>query len=531
VQASLVAAGSLDPGLVRSLTRRAQLRRRYLTLEGHRALVANEMVLPRSMLGLIDRQVAADLPDPAASLERARGRGPVAEPPSAFGVIRPRQLLAADGRADPPSGRAGLSPRTLEAVDLGALDELADDGGDEVTADLLSSPVGGGGAVGRLLGRLMAEVRRRGGGGPVGADTPTHRTASSRAGHRVTVSSPRPAALEGSPEVGRRGHSHPEWDGQRQCYRPDWCTVTELDPPTLAAPTVTWPDGHALRPPLARLGLELTRCRRRRQGDDIDVDAAVEARADAMAGSPHDDDLYVESLRRRRDLAVLVLLDISASAGEPGAFGQTVHEHQRSVAASLTAALHRLGDRVALYAFRSSGRRGVQLLRVKAFYDHLDGDAARRLHSLEPGAYTRLGAAIRHGTSILEERGGTPRQLLVVLSDGLAYDHGYVGRYGVADARRALVEARRRGVGCLCLSIGSTTEPSVLGRVFGTSAHAAVTRADELPALIGPLFRAALRSAEAQRRTFQRQERTRERLEIERRADDRDPAAVLPARR
>ena len=131
-----------------------------------------------------------------------------------------------------------------------------------------------------------------------------------------------------------------------------------------------------------------------------------------------------------------------------------MHEHQRSAAAALTAALHELGDRVALYAFNSRGRQAVQLLRVKRSTTTSTATVARRLGGLVPGAYTRLGAAIRHGTAILEERGGTPRRLLVVLSDGFAYDHGYEGRYGEADARRALVEARRRGVGCLCLSVG-----------------------------------------------------------------------------
>ena len=52
---------------------------------------------------------------------------------------------------------------------------------------------------------------------------------------------------------------------------------------------------------------------------------------------------------------------------------------------------------------------------------------------------------IRHGSAVLEARGGTSRRLLVVLSDGLAYDHGYERTYGAADARRALIEARRRG--------------------------------------------------------------------------------------
>jgi nitric oxide reductase activation protein len=194
-----------------------------------------------------------------------------------------------------------------------------------------------------------------------------------------------------------------------------------------------------------------------------------------------------------------------------------VHEHQRAAAAGLTVALADLGDRVALYGFRSQGRRAVQVLPVKRFGDGLDASVLRRLGGLEPGAYTRLGAAIRHGAAILESEGGTARRLLVVLSDGFAYDHGYEGAYGEADARRALAEARRRGMGCVCLSIAADIDPEALRRVFGTAAHAAIPHARQLPATVGPLFRAALRLAEQQRRMSQRRQRTRERLAIERR--------------
>jgi nitric oxide reductase activation protein len=97
---------------------------------------------------------------------------------------------------------------------------------------------------------------------------------------------------------------------------------------------------------------------------------------------------------------------------------------------------------------------------------------------------------------VLEARGGTSRRLLVVLSDGLAYDHGYEPVYGAADARRALVEARRRGVGCLCLSVGAGTDAEVLRRVFGSAAHATIPRPEQLGRVVGPLFRSALGSAE-----------------------------------
>ncbi|GAB4977828.1 hypothetical protein MAHJHV59_49830 [Mycobacterium avium subsp. hominissuis] len=43
----MIAAGSLRPDVVGRLLRHRKLAQRYLTVEGHRALVANAPVLPR----------------------------------------------------------------------------------------------------------------------------------------------------------------------------------------------------------------------------------------------------------------------------------------------------------------------------------------------------------------------------------------------------------------------------------------------------------------------------------------------------
>jgi len=121
------------------------------------------------------------------------------------------------------------------------------------------------------------------------------------------------------------------------------------------------------------------------------------------------------------------------------------------------------------------------------------------LHGLRPSGYSRLGAAVRHGARILEEEGGTTRRLLVVLSDGLAFDHGYERRHGAEDVRRALAEVRARGTGCLCLTVGTLGGAEDLERIFGTAAHAVAARPDQLAPVIGTLFRSALRSAEVKR--------------------------------
>lgn len=496
VQASLLAAGSLEPDIARRLSRRRALASRYLAIEGHRALAANRELLPPALRSILDCDVAARSDSPATSLALAGSRAVIGEPQAAFGTIHARKLLAANKGGSGPGGTH--VPRN-QRKPLPDLDE--DDHRGEDVVDVFSSPVGGGGALGRLIKKMLGVVRRLNGNGPPGADAPTHRTRSGiGGGANAVVSTAFSAAEDDDGDDNARGTKYHEWDVHRQRYRPGWCTVQEAAPRSERAVSLRLSDGRGLRRALARLGVGLDRYHRQAQGDDVDIDAAVEARVEVIAGSAPDEAVYLDSLRRRRDLSVLILLDVSGSAAEPGTIGQTVHEQQRDAAAALTTALRDLGDRVALYAFHSQGRSAVHVAPVKRFDDDLDAAAMRRLCSLTPGAYSRLGAAIRHGAAVLERRGGTPRRLLVVLSDGLAYDHGYERVYGAADARKALAEARRRGTGCLCLTIGAATDAEELRRVFGSAAHATIPRLDQLNQVIGPLFRSALRSADVRRR-------------------------------
>jgi hypothetical protein len=388
VQASLLAAGSLAPEVVRRMARRPALARRYLAVEGHRALAANRHLLPPSLASLVDLDVAARADSPGGSLTAASSRQPIAEPPASFGTIRAKRLLATDERIGGASATHRDASRQRHEQVLG---ELGEDDGDGAS-DSFGSPVGGAGALGRLLQRMLGVVRELKGGGPPGADAPTHRMRAGRRGGAAASSTAMAKATEDGAAV-PRGTKYPEWDVHRRRYRPDWCTVQEIEPQP-ADGTPPWPSGgHGLRRPLARLGMGLDRSHRQPQGDDVDIDAAVEARVEAIAGAAPDEAVYVDSLRRRRDLSVLVLLDVSGSAAEPAATGRTVHEQQRAAAAALTAALHEIGDRVALYAYRSNGRSAVQLLPVKRFDDTLDTLVMRRLHGLVPGAYSRLGAA------------------------------------------------------------------------------------------------------------------------------------------
>ncbi|WP_148685060.1 nitric oxide reductase activation protein NorD [Mycolicibacterium tusciae] len=501
VHASLIAADSLATDIAGALLRHPRVAKRYLTIEGHRALAANGDVLPAVLGSMADPETASRSDSPESSLSIASGKDALDESPTQWGVIRAKKVLAAGSRAGEQVDHETAahvpqrdSKEALEELDDGEVDDSDD-------PDLFSSPVGGGGFIGKWLKKMLSSARKTpgGGGGPPGADSPTHRTNSANRG-AFAVSSTANASAEDVADIKAQGFKYPEWDADRKSYRPDWCTVREIEPRIKASAADAIDGAIGVRRPLARLGMGLHRRHRQPQGDDIDIDAAVEARVEVRAGSVPDEAVYLDSLRRRRDLSVLLLLDVSGSTAEPGTVGRTVHQQQTAVITDLTVALHDLGDRVALYAYNSQGRAAVNMLPVKRFDDHLDAVVIRRLNSLEPGAYSRLGAAIRHGSAVLETRGGTSRRLLVVVSDGLAYDHGYERAYGAADARRALTEARRRGTGCVCLTVGAGTDVGALKKVFGSTAHATIARPEQLAGIIGPLFRSAVRSAEVRRR-------------------------------
>src|SRR5688572_20087118 len=120
LQASLIAAGSLDAEVLARLGRRPSLARRYLTLEGHRALSASEALLPAAVRELIDDRTAASASTPQGSLAAARGRTPIDDPPRWFGALEPRRVLEASDREPSPPGRerSSASSSSTDARDL-----------------------------------------------------------------------------------------------------------------------------------------------------------------------------------------------------------------------------------------------------------------------------------------------------------------------------------------------------------------------------------------------------------------------------
>ena len=501
VQSALLAAGSLDQRLVRALRARPSVARRYLALEGHRVLAELATRLPLAAALHPEGQQSTATAD--ESLHMARSRAEVAAPPEWYGVIRPSRLLAPSAR---PGTRAHDADLRLQfQLDPSDADDDDDEPSDESKIlKLFEAPAFNSQALSDFLRKLFGNSRSSGDNAPGGE----LRVGSVRRAHVGVNARPLPTRIrftdDGRPgaALGVGGALYPEWNVYENRYRPDWCRVIDF-PLTVTASVsdVGVPHDDVLRRRLSRIGLGPKVLRARPDGDELDIEALIQLSVDLRSGYSPPEHVYLDSRMLARNLGVLILLDTSGSATDTDSDGLAVHDHQRRADATLTVTLEQLGDRVAVYAFRSQGRHAVHLPAIKKFDQRFGAVGRARLNQLQPSGYTRLGAGIRGAGELLKTEAGTPNRLLVVLSDGFPYDDGYEGRYAEADTTKALEELRADGVACLCLSIGAATAPDALQRVFGSSSFASGATLADLSPRMDELFLSALRELAAPKPT------------------------------
>ncbi|MEU4312247.1 VWA domain-containing protein [Nocardia sp. NPDC024068] len=504
VQCALLRAGSLDPRVVKGLRGRPRVARRYLALEGRRGLteLAHRVPLAAGLVPYGEATTAtAD-----ESLALARGKAVIADSPEWFGVIEPARVLKSGSG---PTARA--TDKDLQ-LDFDLLDQLEDEDDDEEAGNqeragtsrilkFLENPLVNSEKLADFLRKLLGTSRAPG-DSDAGAQMKVR--AVRRGGTASADARPLPTAInfivDGKPGAvsGIGGAWYPEWDCHANRYRAEWCRVLNF-PLTTEADTsaADIPHDEELRRRLARVGLGPKVLRRRPDGDELDIDALLDLVVDVQSGHSPAENVYAESRKLARNLGVLILLDTSGSATDTDPDGLAVHEHHRRAAATLAAILEELGDRVAVYAFRSDSRHAVHLPAIKTFDQRFGAVERARLNQLRPDGYTRLGAGIRGAGRILEAEAGTPYRLLLVLSDALPYDHGYESRYAEADSRKAVDEIRAEGIACLCLSIGAATTDDTLERVFGPAGYANAATLSDLSPYMDELFSAALRELSA----------------------------------
>jgi nitric oxide reductase NorD protein len=309
------------------------------------------------------------------------------------------------------------------------------------------------------------------------------------AGPAPWAPSGRAGADHGQVGAERADFVHDEWDYRRNAFRARWCHLYEhrvAEGDRDYVPAVR----HRHRALIAQLRrrFEALRgedrvLRRQPDGEEVDLDALVAARADRRAGTTVSPNLFSRRVRNERSLAVMFMVDMSGSTQG------WVNDAEREALVMLAEAVETLGDAWAVYGFSGWTRTRCDLYRVKDFADAFDEDAERRIAAIAARDYTRMGVAIRHLSGLLAAQ-PVKHRLLVTLSDGKPDDFAdeYRSRYGIEDTRHALLEARAKGVRSYCVTI-DRNGADYLRHMYGPARYTVLDDVRKLPLRIADIYR------------------------------------------
>ena len=297
---------------------------------------------------------------------------------------------------------------------------------------------------------------------------------------------PQTRAQHGVQDLANNAISYPEWDYHRQAYRDPGATLhlcpAQEGPQQWVERTL---DTHrpvldAIRRQFESLRAQRVRLRKQWEGDDIDLEAYIDGCAEARAGLSMPQALYQTQRRGRRDMAIMLLIDVSGSTDSWLSSHRRVIDVEREALLLVCLALESLGEPYSVLAFSGEGPQRVTIRTLKAFDERYSHEVGRRIAALEPERYTRAGAALRHASTLLMREAATHR-LLLLLSDGKPNDvDQYEGRYGVEDMRQAVTEAKLQGIYPFCLTIDRQAA-NYLPAVFGSRQYALLHRPELLP--------------------------------------------------
>ena len=287
-----------------------------------------------------------------------------------------------------------------------------------------------------------------------------------------------------------------EWDFRAEDYKPRWCVVrqkgmAEGDPGYYAATL----HGYGALVGQIRRQFELMvpemfrKVRKLEDGEELDIDAVIEALIDMRTGVGPSEKIFWRRNKVQRDVAVVFLLDTSASTAEAIDDSKKVAEEweapndpveymawlrtrrgegmkrsykriidlEKEAVVLLINALEAIGDVYGIYAFSGYGRENVEFYTIKDIEEGFSDRVKRRIDRVAPLHATRMGPAIRHATSKLESQDARTK-LLFLISDGRPQDRGYSREgvekeYAVHDTKMALDEAGDKDITAFCLTV------------------------------------------------------------------------------
>ncbi len=298
-----------------------------------------------------------------------------------------------------------------------------------------------------------------------------------------------PSAAEDDTPVGP-GIPLPEWDYRKAELLKDYCRLQPMiakDAGHATLPTELAATAKKLRGQFAALAPQRRWLKAQPDGAELDVDACVRNHADRSSGHTPESGGYLAQARCERDLACLLLADLSMSTDAWISDSHRIVDVIRDSLLLFSEALSTTGDRFGIYGFSSLRRQNVRFHLLKDFNGRYDSAARARILSIKQGFYTRMGAAIRQSAKILYEQTAA-RRLLLIITDGKPNDLDlYDSRYGIEDTRMAVYEARRMGLTPFCVTIDREAG-AYLPYIFGPAGFCVIRKPEELPRRLPLLY-------------------------------------------
>ena len=230
------------------------------------------------------------------------------------------------------------------------------------------------------------------------------------------------------------------------------------------------------------------------EGDEFDYRQLLDFALDRRAGRTPTERLYIKRIKAQRDVAVLLLVDLSRStANAVSGSIASVLDVEKEAIVLLSEALLVVGDRYAIDGFSGNGRLGVEYFRIKDFGESLDNVVRSRINAMSPRRNTRMGAAIRHAASRLSAVSARVK-MLIMLGDGFPNDLNYKQSYAVEDTRRAIAELRAQGICVHAITVNmDPANTSRLDALYGDIHHNLITEVTDLPDRLWRIYGALTR--------------------------------------
>lgn len=288
-----------------------------------------------------------------------------------------------------------------------------------------------------------------------------------------------------------------EWDYGSNSFKPDWVSLYESVHPSGNSSVIDsildkYKDlAKLLKQILDRLKPQnMVRVRYQEEGSELDLDIAIRSLIDYKCGSQPDPRINMSHEHAGRDIAVMILLDLSASLNDKAeGSDQTILELSQEAVSLLAWTIDQLGDKYAIAGFHSDTRHNVRYYHLKGYSEEFDDSVKGRLAAMEAGFSTRMGGAIRHASHYLEAQ-QADKKIMLILTDGEPSDIDVDDdQYLISDTKKAVDEISSKGMFSYCISLDKKADDYIQD-IFGVGGYTVIDHVEKLPEKLPMLFAA-----------------------------------------